>query len=287
MTAPISDNPNSTRGRVRSAGSTNLSFPVAETPSSRTRLRFVTYNRFNPGDTATEDTSSTITLPLPMNIPENYSMNTTGHDMGALGMLNNRNAEAAMDLTKDVDWSNLKSITTSGMGVATESIKRSGFDAKTALAGLLAMRSGNDMSNSISAFTGIVKNPHTTVIFDGVNLRTITLEWRFSARSEEDSNMLKRIYDEIKLRIHPEEVAYGYALNYPDLLYIEFDGKAGEYLPKFRKAMVNSIHITPDSSGGIPLFKSGAPVSYNFQLVATEIEILTRNILNEQINGAE
>lgn len=285
MTVPLTDNPNETRGKERFRNATNLSYPSNETLSSCTRLRFVKYDRFNPGDTAAEENTATITLPLPINIPENYTMNITGHDMGAFGMLNNRNAETAMSLTEGTDWSNLKSIVTTGQGIATDAIKGAEFDKKTALAGLLAMRAGGDASRNASAFTGIVRNPHTTVLFDGVNLRTISLEWRFSARSEQDSETLKRIYDTIKLRIHPEELLYGYALNYPDLIYVEFDGKVADYLPKFRKAMVNSIHITPDSSGGIPLFKSGAPVSYNFQLVATEVEILTRNVLNEQLGN--
>lgn len=287
MAIPTSDNPNVTRGKERFRNNTNLSFPVGETLSSCTRLRFVKYSRFEPSDNATEDTTTTITLPLPINIPENYTMNVTGHDLGTMGLLNSRNAERAAGLGESIDWSNLKSIVTSGAGVASDSIKNAEFDKRTALAGMLAMKSGGDVSRGVQAFTGIVKNPHTTVMFDGVNLRTITLEWRFSARSEQDSQVLKRIYDAIKLCIHPEEVALGYALNYPDLLYVEFDGKVADYLPKFRKAMVNSIHITPDSSNGLPLFKSGAPVTYNFQLVATELEILTRNVLQEQLGEGE
>lgn len=283
MAQAVSNNPNLTRGKERSSRYKTVSYPTGEVLSSSTRLRFVEYSRFNPMDIGSERTTSTILLPLPINVPENYAMNVTGHDMGAMGMLNNRNAEAVMNKTMGVDWSNLKSIAQLGAGGATEAIKSRGFSNRAALAGILASRSSSDTARSITAFTGIVQNPHTTVMFDGVNLRTITLEWRFSARSEEDSKTIRRIYDMIKLCIHPAEALFGYALNYPDLLYVEFDGKAADYFPKFRKAMVNSIHITPDSSNGIPLFKSGAPVTYNFQLVATEIEILTRDILQEQM----
>lgn len=281
MATVLSENPNETRGSARGKVDQHR-FPLNETISSGTRLRFVKYDRFNPVDMAAETSTATINLPLPVNVPENYSILTTAHDMKAAGMINNSNAERAINANAGVDWSDLEAVAKLGISGATNAIRSGAFNATSALAGIGSMM-GDDRQRTISAFTGIVQNPHTTVLFEGVSLRSINLEWRFSPRSEEETEALKSIYDTIKLRIHPEELALGYALNYPDLVYVEFTGKAEKYFPKFQKAMINNITITPDSSGGMPLYKSGAPVSYNFQISATETSIVTRNVLRDQM----
>ena len=55
------------------------------------------------------------------------------------------------------------------------------------------------------SFAGVIKNPHTTIVFNGVNLRAINLEWRMSARTQQETDIIKSIQDTIKLRAHPEE----------------------------------------------------------------------------------
>lgn len=280
-----SSNPEQTSGSLRTP-TKSLRYPLSDNISSGTRLRFVKYNRFNPMDTASEEETATISLPLPVNVPENYSILTTAHDLGVAGNVNNTNADRLKNMSSGMDWSDLDAVTKLGISSTSNAIKNGAFNATAALAGLGTMLGGDQKQRTIAAFTGIVQNPHTAVIFEGVSLRSINLEWRFSARSEDESHALREIYNTIKLQTHPEELVSGYALNYPDLLYVEFTGKARDYLPKFQKVMVSNISITPDSSGGIPLYKSGAPVSYTFQLTATETSILTRNTLQEQMRGS-
>ena len=120
----------------------------------------------------------------------------------------------------------------------------------------------------------MIKNPQTTIVFNGVNLRAINLEWRMSARTQQETDIIKSIQDTIKLRAHPEEAVSGYALNYPDLVYVEFVGKAKPYFPVYQKAFVTNINLTPDSSGGMSLYKSGAPTGYTLQLSCTELSTM-------------
>lgn len=280
-----SENPAATSGKLR-ASKPSFTYPLNEAMSSMTRLRFVKYDRFNPWDTAGEEGTATITLPLPITVPETYSFNTTHMDLGMYGNINNTN----LDALKNFGGGNgsiqdkLKAFTDSGVSALTDIVKSKNFSIAAALAGVGLLTGGTDM-DVISAFTGITQNPHTTIVFNGVNLRAINLEWRLSPRSEDESRVLKNIYDTIKLRAHPEELNSGFALNYPDLVYIEFDGKIAEWMPKFQKAFVTNISIVPDSSNGMTLYKSGAPAVYNFQLSAIELSILTRNRLDAQING--
>lgn len=285
MAPVLNENPNRTVGRLREQVQ-YVDYPLNETLSSMTRLRFVKYDRFNPSDTASEENTAFITLPLPITVPENYSFNTSQYDLGMYGNINNNNANALKSLggTDGSVGDKLKAFRDSGIAVMTDIVKSKNFSIAAALAGIGLLTGGTDM-DVISAYTGITQNPHTTIVFNGVNLRAINLEWRFSPRSEEESRALRNVYNTIKLRAHPPEINSGFALNYPDLVYIEFDGKAAEYLPKFQRAFISNINITPDSSGGMSLYKSGAPTTYSFQLSAVELSIITRDTLEDQING--
>jgi hypothetical protein len=282
----LNENPNNTSGK-ESKSAVSLTFPLNESLSSSTRLRFVKYDRFNPWDTTAETHQATITLPLPTTVPENYSLNIGTTDLGMFGNINNKNSDRLGSLASETSGigKQIKALTDAGIAGATEIVKSKNFSIAAAIKGIGTI-SGADTTDAVQAFTGIVQNPHTTVMFNGVGLRTINLEWRFSPRSAEESQALREIYNTIKMRSHPEELSAGLALNYPDLVYIEFAGKAAPWLPKFQKAFISNFNITPDSSGGMALFNSGAPAIYNMQLSAIELSVLTRTTLNEQINGA-
>lgn len=278
------ENPAKTSAILRTP-TPSLSYPLNESLSSMTRFRFVKYDRFNPWDPGSEEETATITLPLPITVPENYSINTSQMDLGNYGMLNDDNWKGLKGATNGSVMDILKQLTNSGISAMTDITRHKNFGTAAALGLAGILTSGAPDTDIISSFTGVVTNPHTTIVFNGVNLRNINLEWRFSARSEQESRALRNIYDQIKLCAHPPEIASGFALNYPDLVYIEFEGKVKDYMPKFQRAFINNINITPDSNNGMPLFKSGAPAIYSFQISATEISILTRDRLQEQISG--
>ena len=285
----ISTDPNQTSGSAKTAIS-SYSYPLNEALSSSTRLRFVKYSRFNPADPGSETTTATITLPLPINVPDNYGIDVEGMDLGIWGNLNDRNLQDIVAKTQSSGGSvedALKTYSVSGISAITKMIKDKNFITSLAAAGAISVL-GENNRNLVGTFTGKVINPHTTVIFKGVQLRIIHLEWKLSPRSEQESRALQNIYNTIKLRSHPEEIANGFALDYPDLVYVEFAGKAKPYLPIYQKAFVTSINITPDSSGGgMNMFKTGAPISYGLSLTASELSILTRNTLQDQQTGGE
>jgi len=280
----MNENPNLTSGSLN-APKQLLRYPLNEALSSMTRLRFVKYDRFNPWDaTADEVHEATITLPLPVSIPENYSMNTSSVDLHAIGNLSNEAVQAAQNF----ELGKLVDVAKSGIDTLSSTVTSKNL-ATAGIIQALNLIPGNDIdaTTAIQVYTGITMNPHATMMFNGVNLRNINLEWRLSARSEDESIAIKNIFDCLKLRSHPAEAAKGFALNYPDLVYIEFDGKVKNYMPIFDRAMINNISILPDTTNGIHLYKSGAPVTYTLQIMATEISILTRDKLEKQMRSRE
>lgn len=276
--------PNLTSGRLNSPTS-SFSYPLNENLANKTRLRFVEYNRYTPSDPGQEKTTAIVSLPLPIHIPDNYNIRTNNQtDFGVFGNF----SQGTVDQIKDKvsGGFNVSDIVAWGQSLDTELIKSRQFPGDKLIAGLAALGGDSAMGRAAQAFVGITQNPHTTIMFEGVNLRSINLEWRLSARSEQESQAIRDIFNTLKLRSHPEELGMGYALNYPDLVYVEFSGNVENYLPKFQKAFINNINITPDSPGGaIALYKSGAPVTYTLQLSMTELSILTRNTISDQIGN--
>jgi hypothetical protein len=121
--------------------------------------------------------------------------------------------------------------------------------------------------------------------FEGVNLKSYTLVWRLSPRSQQESDQLKAIIDLIKMRTHPAEVLEGFALDYPDLIFVTFTGAAAEYLPIMHKAMVTNFQVNYGNGSGLSLFKSGAPTDIEIALTIQEINIITRTTLENDAGG--
>ena len=192
-------------------------------------------------------------------------------------------------LNQSIDARSLEPLIETGkLGIAaiTESMKRMEDNFKDSLLKGLALNPliGDGDRRNLGMLAGVIQNPHTNLAFDGVELRRHQFNWRLSARSQDESDALKRIIDTIKLRIHPAEAAGGYALDYPDLLFVEYTGAAANYLPVVRKSMVNEFTAVPQSDGGsIPMYKSGAPVIYDLTLSVCETEIVTRNDLEDEV----
>lgn len=275
---PRPTDPNATRNRAANTEK-SLSYPIGEDLPMTTRMKFVTYHRFDPAVTGQEITSTLITLPLPMNIADRSGIKTSSQDLWTIGNVD------LSHLTKGIDmasWDTLKNAWETGTSLATDSLKRMDDHFKTSALKALALSPvlGDDTRRSLSGLAGVVQNPHTNLVFEGVQLRRHSFTWRMSARSQQESDRIKEISDLIKQRSHPAEAFRGFALDYPDLVYVEFTGDAGKYLPKIRKSMIDEVDIkTTGSGGGISMYKSGAPVEVELTVSMQEINIVTRDQL--------
>lgn len=275
-----STDPNVTSGSANKSGA-SLSFPLNENLVHTTRLRFVKYSRFAPNSNASEDTTTLITLPLPLSIPDNYSIRSSGtYDQGVWGMIDLNNIEKAKSYA-----SLAKEALDTGISSITDSITRMDQQFKSnalkALALSPVMLNGDARSN-LQIAAGVVQNPHTTLLFDGVNLKTFTLTWRMSPRSEQESEALRKIINEIKIRSHPEESFEGYALDYPDLVYVTYAGDSTEYLPKHHKAMVTNIMVNYGGGNGLVFYRNGSPIEVEIAISFMEAKIITRNVLRDE-----
>lgn len=266
MPQPPSNDPNVTSGRGNRTVS-NLTFPANELLSKRTVLRFEEYNRNTPSSGVSSTTTAIINLPLPMQIPDIMSMKAETYDLDFT-----ENMATLYDAASGSSLSDLaEKFKGSFNGSTNKNIARA-----IALAPIVV---NDDRRKQAGIVGGVVKNPHTTAFFDGVNLRSYMLNWRFSPRSQQESDTLRSIIDTIRERIHPEETLGGYALDYPDLVYVDFEGESKEYLPKFYRSFISEVSVNSSVGEGMAFYKSGAPIYIELGLRLNETNIITRNVL--------
>lgn len=275
-----SNDPNKTSGRVQNAV-ISLSYPLNEVVSTSVRLRFVKYTRDEPSHGATLDTTAIITLPMPFSIPDNSSFAIPSLDLGRWGNINT----GGLNNTSGA-WNTITEAVDQGVGALTKEIQGMRTANKTSGLRALALspmagKIPTIDANGVRHFAGITENPHTTIAFEGVNLKSFTFSWRLSPRSNEEAEVVRRIVERIKIQTHPEEALRGIALDYPDLVYVDFTGTPQDYLPKFHRSIVTNIMFNPSTGTGPTFYKSGAPTESELTVSFQEVRIVTRNLLRE------
>jgi hypothetical protein len=262
----MSSDPNSTSRRASSSVGSSR-FPLNEQLDNFTMLRFVEYSRTTPADEIQSRTTNTISLPLPVQVPEVNQIKSNSYDAGIIGNLES--------FTDTVSGTSVSDLVQRAQG---EYASLSAKDIATGIA-LAPGRFGDDRVTAAQVTAGVIKNPHTVAFFDGVQLRVYNLTWRFSARSEQEANEINRIVGTIRERMHPAESFSGYALDYPDLVFVEFQGPTAEYLPKYYRSFISSMSFQSSSGDGMVLYWNGAPVSVELSLTFNETNIVTRDVI--------
>jgi len=276
-----SSDPNKTSSK-KAFTTYNTSYPITTNLSDYCILTFYDYDRFVSRQKKEEKVTLNIQLPLPLNVPDAIQTNNNTVDLGIYGNITTDNFNS---LIKSNSGDNIEEGLNTGIGQLTENITQS--SAKSAMKVGVALATSKFSDGGIKAasqlHTGLVLNPHTTAMFDGVALRSYNLDWRFSPKTKEESDRLNEIITCIKLRSLPGELAGGLSLNYPDTVQVSFEGRVKKYFPGYQRSFLTSITVTPDSNGGIMLYNSGAPVTYNIQLGFIELNINTRSTVKSHM----
>lgn len=220
-------------------------------------------------------------LPLPTNLQDSFTVNAKSQELGLGGDLIARSLssgksfrELGADFTDTLSGAKASDLTEDALTnfkTAAKFFGRSGLDS--ALPGLGA---------AADVASGKAINPHVTIDFDGMNLKTHSFTWNFSPKNARESDLLRRITNKIKHNILPDYVggsetgALGQALlTYPDLVDIFFVGIDQSYFYHFKPCMVQSFN-TNFSPNGLAFVTGGKPSTVQFQMSLTEAKIHTR-----------
>lgn len=231
-----------------------------------------------------------IALPIPSNLSTGYGAQyDTGTGIGVLGSVA-RDATAAgatdiqslAELARGDELGNalVQQAKAIGLGASPEILALLGAGVSGPLgAGVGAALGGVARGAAVGA--GIAVNPHLAVIFDGVNFRTHSFQYKFSPRSSGESNNVREIIKIFKKHMLPTLADGNAFFEYPDEFKIKFNSKNEKFLFKIGTSVLTDFQINYNPDGGSYFHQNGAPVSVSMQLSFTEIDILTQDKIEE------
>jgi hypothetical protein len=132
-------------------------------------------------------------------------------------------------------------------------------------------------AETLTQLVGAVENPHITVLFQGVDLKTHQFTWRFTPKNVGESQTIQQIIKHFKKSMLPN-YKWGAAnvLGYPSMVQITLEPDMKEQLYTFKKCMISSVNVNY-APNGIPSFFAGSkyPTVIEFSVSLQELEIHT------------
>jgi hypothetical protein len=236
-------------------------------------FKFKEYERKIPLGEKKEFPVLTVNLPVPGNLSENFNMNYADAELGLLGMLDENIQKETVGKITSLGGADGAEATGKGLRETITDPTALGYAGRK-VAGIVDAASGLNTTGVTQKLTGAVLNPFQTLLFQGTNLRSHTFEYRFSPRSKKETEILKKIINEFKKRMHPGKK--GFLFTFPQVVDIEF-GMGAEAEPYFFKTCFLESMGVNYAPSGIPAFfgNSADPVEINLSLTLKEITPLT------------
>jgi len=262
-------------------------------PQQRLMMGFIGYQFQNTRSgliNTIANTNGAIVFPLPEKLGDQQ---TISNQMTELGMIGGAIAESFGGGSFD-----LKQLVEGAGGFAQEL----GGEAGRMLQGIfggaanagsfaqwlqLAIRSGltnvfPSAGKAVDVIAGTAVNPHATVTFDGVPLKTHTLTWKFAPTNKADADTLAKIINELKRHSLPSfqnvvenaTIFNRALLTYPDLVDIKLFGLAENHYFKFKRCMITNISVDYTPSG-LAINTGGTPTIVTLQISLVETDIHT------------
>ncbi|PHS22112.1 MAG: hypothetical protein COA84_13100 [Robiginitomaculum sp.] len=248
-------------------------------------LNFKSYNYSQTDGGESRIGTDSIVLPLPTNLQDSFTVNAQSQELGFGGDI------VAQSLSSGKTFGDLGA----GFVDSLSGLKAtdSEFNTKEMLTNFKAAakffgRSGLDtvlpgLGAAADVASGKAINPHVTIDFDGMNLKSHSFTWNFAPKNARESDLLRRITNKIRHNILPDYVGGSDAsvlgkalLTYPDLVDIFFVGIDQSYFYHFKPCMVQSF-TTNFSPNGLAFVTGGKPAMVQFQMSLTEAKIHTRS----------
>ena len=267
-----------------------------------TAIQSFEYTRTRPGDQVKTVKPTYYTFPLPIAFPvDHYSSVTSHDDLNIAGNMletamnwdgsdvRDRRvtasiATAAALTTIGSVFVSLKSLSNKTSGGSELSLGKIGSAVTNGIqnavgVGAAALGALNTAAPYIGAFGGVVKNPKTVLLFNGMNLRTFSFVFRVSPRNAAESDLLNTYIGSIRNDMHPtyNSTLNSFALDYPRLFTVGYDNKLQntQGYPKVGPSFLTDFQINASPSG-VAFYRDGNPTIVDLQMTFAEIDMATR-----------
>jgi len=143
----------------------------------------------------------------------------------------------------------------------------------------MAVGENIDLKGLASASGALTPNPFREQIFQNVDTRTFTFDYKFLPKSEKECNNVREILYAFAYHMHPELSAKGLFYIYPSQFNIQFYHKGTEnrWINKISTCVLTDMNVDYGSNAAFSTFElTGAPTEINLKLTFRELEVLTR-----------
>jgi hypothetical protein len=240
-----------------------------------------------------EGITSSFALPLPSTIVDNYGLKIGEAQLGGMGGLaadamsnpdgglgqiksafNNMSAsgEKMGKNLAEGDWASIASSLKSTASTGAMAAKYFGRNITDSIAPGVGL--------AIETTSGTAVNPHQTINFDGVNMKEYTFQWTLAPKSEQESELIKVIRDNVRYSILPDykgitgdgtgksslDRAF---LTYPDLCQAKFFGLNEDHYLRFKIGMIKSFNVNFTPQGNA-ILKGGKPAHVSVSMTYIE-----------------
>jgi hypothetical protein len=256
---------------------TSFSFPEKQ-GKFYTRLTLRKYERPKPGSQVQLNVAGgvVIALPIPTTLVDSMNMEISNPALELLG--NSTSDLLTAGKTQAEEFKNMAQQGKFSVSQMTEIAARS--------AALAPGISDTGVGRLAQTSLGVVRNPHITTIFEGVRLKQYQFSWRLSPESQSEAQRMNNMIRPIKTFMHPALGVGGFALEYPYLATVVFEGLSKDVVPTVKDSFITGMTINGSGTGAPSFFRDGQPVSVELELSFQEINIQTReDILSGPIAG--
>lgn len=144
------------------------------------------------------------------------------------------------------------------------------------------LKSGSAEAQSLASVASIsqgrVVNNRTELIFDNIDRRSFTFDFKMIPRTATEAQQIQKIVKKFRANMAPDFDAAsdsGKSMVVPSAFEIEFKPNNNEYLPKIGTSVCTSCNVT--YGGARPQFyNDGSPVETSMTLTFQELEMITR-----------
>ena len=174
----------------------------------------------------------------------------------------------------------------SGGVLDSQSAMKGAGEAGAALGASLAKLPGAfgaaDVASALSASSGAALNPFKETVFESVDFRSFAFKYKFFPKNKTESDAVFNIINTFKFHMHPEMSSGKLFFIYPSEFNISYyfgDAENG-YFHKFATCVLENMDV---NYGGdqFSSFRDGSPTEINMSLTFRELEILTKNMIEE------
>lgn len=228
-----------------------------------------------------------IYLPMPENLVYNEPVDWTGTELGAMKGLADMalGKEGGKDALGGAVLGQAGNVLAGGAGTIVSKLLGGGLLGGAVLGGL---GGGASLQGAIETKLRVQSNPFKEQTFQGVGFRPFEFSFVFNARSQSEVITIKEIINTFRQYSKPSLESPDSAIfKYPGEFIIEFLTNNGNdslntnnYLPKLKHCICKSVN-TNFTTAGWKSFEDGAPATITLQLGFEEIDIITKESVEE------